>query len=65
LPRPNGHPSKGLTAPELNPYDQKGTHEVTTRTTLPVSGMTCTGCENNIRFAHAFLEGVLKANPRT
>ncbi|MFQ5968514.1 MAG: heavy-metal-associated domain-containing protein [Acidimicrobiia bacterium] len=27
-------------------------------TTLPVEGMTCTGCENKIQFALASLEGV-------
>ena len=46
---------------ELNAYDQKGTHHVTT--TLPMWGMTCTGCENSIRFADTSLEGVRRVNP--
>ncbi len=45
---------------ELNAYDQKGNREVTTKTTLPVSGI---GCENNIRFADTSLEGVRRVNP--
>ena len=48
---------------KLNAHNQKGTHEVTTKTTLPMQGMTCTGCENNIRFAHTSLEGVRRVNP--
>ncbi len=31
---------------------------MTTHATLPVEGMTCTGCENNIQFALTSLEGV-------
>ncbi len=48
---------------ELNAYDQKGNREVTTKTTLPVSGITCTGCENSIRLADTSLEGVRRVNP--
>ena len=49
---------------ELNAYDQKGNREVTTKTTvLPVSGMTCIGCENSIWFADTSLEGVRRVNP--
>jgi len=31
---------------------------MTTHDTLPVAGMTCTGCENNIQFALTSLKGV-------
>jgi copper chaperone len=31
---------------------------MTTRITLPVEGMSCTGCENNIQFALTSLGGV-------
>jgi copper chaperone CopZ len=31
---------------------------MTTRITLPVEGMSCTGCENNIQFALGTLNGV-------
>jgi copper chaperone CopZ len=31
---------------------------MTTTLTLPVEGMSCTGCENNIRFALSSLAGV-------
>ncbi len=31
---------------------------MTTHATLPVQGMTCTGCENNIQFALTSLKGV-------
>lgn len=31
---------------------------MTTHATLPVEGMTCTGCENNIQFALTSLKGV-------
>jgi len=31
---------------------------MTTHATLPVEGMTCTGCENNIQFALRSLKGV-------
>ncbi len=48
---------------ELNAYDQKGNREVTTKTVLPVSGMTCIGCENSIWFADTSLEGVRRVNP--
>ena len=48
---------------ELNAYDQKGNYDVTAQATLPVSSMTCTGCENNIRLADTSLEGVLRVNP--
>ncbi len=36
---------------------------MTTQTTLPVQGMICTGCENNIRFALTSLERVRRVNP--
>ncbi len=52
-----------IVCPALNAYDQKGNREVTTKTTLPVSGMTCIGCENSIRFADTSLEGVRRVNP--
>ncbi len=48
---------------KLNAYDQKGNREVTIKTTLPVSGITWAGCENNIRFAPTSIEGVLQVNP--
>jgi copper chaperone len=31
---------------------------MTTRITVPVDGMSCTGCENNIQFALTSLRGV-------
>lgn len=35
---------------------------MTTRITLPVEGMSCTGCENNIQFALTSLGGVDKTD---
>ena len=35
---------------------------MTTRITLPVEGMSCTGCENNIQFALTSLTGVEKTD---
>ncbi|MCL1692463.1 MAG: cation transporter [Actinomycetia bacterium] len=31
---------------------------MTTQITIPVEGMSCTGCENNVQFALTSLEGV-------
>ncbi len=36
---------------------------MTTQTTIPVQGMTCTGCESNIRFALTSLQGVRQVTP--
>ncbi len=35
---------------------------MTTQTTMPVQGMTGTGCESNIRFALTPLEGVCRVD---
>ncbi len=48
---------------ELNTHNQREQHIMTTQTTLPVQDMTCTGCENRIRFALTSRGSVRQINP--
>jgi len=50
-------------ANRLKIYNQREHHNMTTQTTLPVQDMTCTGCENRIRFALTSRGSVRQINP--
>ena len=43
---------------KLSALQEKGKHNVTAQTPRPVQGITCTGCESNIRFTLTSFERV-------